>query len=160
MRDHPRLVQRSCFAVRRGRDLELGQDLGELPAVLGEIDRLRRRPEHGEALFLQGSCQSQRGLAAELGDHADGSFGAAHREHVFGREWLEVQAARRVVVGGDGLGIGIDHHRLVAGFLQRERGVHAGVVELDPLADAIGPGAKDHDARAIRGHDLGLLFVG
>ena len=75
-------------------------------------------------------------------------------------ERLEVQAARRVVVGRDGLGVRVQHHRLEPRLLQGERGVHAGVVELDPLPDPVRPGAQDHDARAGRGLDLRLLLVG
>jgi hypothetical protein len=36
----------------------------------------------------------------------------------------------------------------------RPEGVHAAVVELDALADAIGPGAEDHHARAASAADL------
>ncbi len=60
-------------------------------------------------------------------------------EHVFERERLEVEAVGGVVVGRDRLGVGVDHDGLVAQFAQRERGVDAAVVELDALADAVGP---------------------
>ena len=64
-------------------------------------------------------------------------LGVDDLEHVLERERLEVQPAGGVVVGGDGLGVAVDHHRVVAGVAQREAGVHAGVVELDALADPV-----------------------
>jgi hypothetical protein len=58
-------------------------------------------------------------------------------EHVFQRQRLEVQAIRGVVVGRHGLRIAVDHDRLVAVFAHGQRGMHAAVVELDALADAV-----------------------
>ncbi len=55
-----------------------------------------------------------------------------------------------VVVGRDGLGVGVDHHRLEAQLLGGEGRVHAAVVELDALADAVGPAAEDDDLLACR----------
>ena len=68
-----------------------------------------------------------------------------HRHHVLERERLEVQAVGRVVVGRDGLGVAVDHHRLEALLAEREGGVTAAVVELDPLPDAVRPAAEDDD---------------
>jgi predicted signal transduction protein with EAL and GGDEF domain len=42
---------------------------------------------------------------------------------------------------------------------QRERGVHAAVVELDALADAVGAAAEDDDLAAV-GRRLALVLVG
>ena len=64
-------------------------------------------------------------------------LGVDDLEHVLERERLEVQPAGGVVVGGDRLGVAVDHHRVEAGVAQREAGVHAGVVELDALADPV-----------------------
>jgi hypothetical protein len=79
----------------------------------------------------------------------------AHLEHVLERERLEVQPVGGVVVGRHGLGVAVDHDGLVAGVAQREHGVDAAVVELDALADAVGPAAEDDDLSAIG--DLGLV---
>ena len=155
-RDRAGLLHRARLAVRRRGDLELVQDLGELPAVLGQVDRVRRGAEDREALVLEDPCELQRRLSAELGDHADRPLGVADRQHVLGRERLEVQPARGVVVGRDGLGVRVHHHRLEPGLLERERRVHARVVELDALADPVRAGAEDHDARPFGGQDLGL----
>jgi hypothetical protein len=66
-------------------------------------------------------------------------------EDVFVREGLEEEQVAGVVVGADGLGVRVDHHRLDAQLAHRERGLHAAVVELDPLPDAVGAAADDDD---------------
>ena len=71
-------------------------------------------------------------------------------EHVLERERLEVQLVRDVEVGRDGLGIRVDHDRLVPLLAQRQRGAHAAVVELDALPDPIRAAAEDHDRLACR----------
>ena len=81
-------------------------------------------------------------------------------EHVFFGEGLEEESVARVVVGGDGLRIAVDHHRLVARVAQGERGVHTAVVELDTLADPVRAAAEDHDGFALEGRELVFVFVG
>ena len=92
----------------------------------------------------------QRRLAAVLHDHADRLFLVDDLEHVFQRQRLEVQAVGGVVVGRHGLRVAVDHDGLVAVLAHRERGVHAAVVELDALADAVRPAAQHHDLLARR----------
>ena len=65
------------------------------------------------------------------------------------RQRLEEEQIAGVVIGADGFGIGVDHHRFDAEFLHRERGLHAAVVELDALADAVGAAADDDDFGAV-----------
>jgi hypothetical protein len=77
-------------------------------------------------------------------------LGVHDLEHVLQRERLEVQPVGGVVVGGHGLGVAVDHHGLVAGGRQRQAGVHAGVVELDALADAVGTAARIRTAGLSR----------
>ena len=67
--------------------------------------------------------------------------------------------SRRVVVGGDGLRVAVDHHRVAAGLAHGHRGVHAAVVELDALADPVRAGAEDHHARLLAAADLGRAGV-
>ena len=81
-------------------------------------------------------------------------------EHVLQRQRLEVQPVGSVVVGGDGLRVAVDHDGLEAVFAQRKRRVHAAVVELDALADAVGPAAQHHDFLAAGRPRLALLLVG
>ena len=71
-------------------------------------------------------------------------FGFDHIEDILKGERLEVQAVAGVVVGGNRLGIAVHHHRSNAVFLGCKGGVAAAVVELDPLADAVGTSPQDH----------------
>ena len=122
-------------------------DVGE-DAVAGLFDALR---------------ESERRLPAELAHDAEDltrrGFGVQHLEHILERERLEVEAVRRVVVGRDRLRVAVDHDRLVARVRQCERRVHAGVVELDALTDAVGARSDDHDLLAVGRRDLGLEVV-
>ena len=98
-------------------------------------------------LSSSGTASLQRRLAAELDDHAFGLFAIVDLEHVLERERLEVEPVGGVVVGRNGLGVGVHHDRLEPVLAQREGGVHAAVIELDPLPDAVRPAAEDHDLR-------------
>ena len=143
---------RARLAVRRRGDLELVRgSAANFPRSSARSIASGEVPRIAKPSSCRIRASLQRRLAAELGDHAHRPLGAADRQHVLGRERLEVQPARGVVVGRDGLGVRVHHHRLEPGLLERERRVHAGVVELDPLADPVRPGAEDHDARPVGG---------
>jgi len=83
-----------------------------------------------------------------------------HLQHVFQGERLEVQAIGGVVVGGHGLRIAVDHDGLVAVLAHGQRRVHAAVVELDALADAVRSATQHHDLVALGRLCLALLLVG
>ena len=139
------------------------EHLAELAAVLGGVDRGRRRAEDRQAGVGEALRERQRRLAAERDDEAldrtGGELGVVDLEHVLERQRLEVQPVRGVVVRRDRLGVAVDHDGLELA-LERQRGVHARVVELDALADAVGARAEDEDRRAGARRDLGLLVVG
>jgi hypothetical protein len=104
--------------------------------------------------------QLQRRLAAVLHDHALGLFLVDDLQHVFQRQRLEVQAVGGVVVGGHGLRVAVDHDGLVPVLAHRQRRMHAAVVELDALADAVGAAAQHHDLLARGRLGLALVLVG
>ena len=132
----------------RGRPVaEALEQRAETAAVLREVDRLHARSEQRDAGGRQSSRELQRRLPAELHDHALGLLDLDHGQHVGERQGLEVQPVGGVVVGRDRLGIAVDHDRVAARFAHGHGGVHAAVVELDPLPDPVGPGAKDHHRR-------------
>jgi hypothetical protein len=86
-----------------------------------------------------------------------------HLHDIFEGQRLEIEPVCGVVVRGHGLRVTVDHHRLVAatvvirGGAKRHRGVHAGVVELDALADPVRPGTQDdHLGSLALFADLGL----
>ncbi len=136
-------------AIRRLLELQPIDELLKALAVLGEVDRVRRRADDRHAGFLQRARELQRRLAAVLHDDALRLFLVHDLEDVLERHGLEVQPVGAVVVGRHGLRVAVDHDGLVAGFLERERRVHAAVVELDSLADAVRAAAQDHDLLPI-----------
>ena len=89
-----------------------------------------------------------------------GDLGVEDVGDVLRCEGLEVQAVRGVVVGRDGLGVAVHHHRLVAGRLERQAGVDTAVVELDALADPVRARAEDDHAAAGARPYLVLVLVG
>ena len=80
-------------------------------------------------------------------------------EHVFFGQRFKVEPVRRIVVGGHGFGIAVDHDRLEPGITQRERRVHAAVVELDALSDAVRPRTEDDDLLGVGLAYFVLVFV-
>jgi hypothetical protein len=107
----------------------------------GEVPRI------GTPSASSAAGQLQRRLAAELDHHPD-QFAAraldvADLEHVLDRQGLEIQPVGGVVVGGDRLRIAVDHDRLHPELGEREGGVAAAVVELDPLPDPVRTAAQD-----------------
>lgn len=157
------LGERGGGAVLRRGQAGLGEHAAEGAAVLGGVDGLGRGAHDRHAVVLQGLREAQRGLAAELDDDARDRpclcLGVDDLQDVLERERLEVQPVGGVVVRGDGLGVAVDHHGLVARVAQREGGVDAGVVELDALADAVGARAQDDDRGLVALGDLVLLVV-
>ena len=147
-------------AVLGAADAELLEQAAEAPAVLGEVDGLLRRAQDGDAGLGERAGDLERRLAAELHDDAPGPLVGDDVGDVLEGERLEVQAVGDVVVGADGLRVAVDHDRLVAQLAGGERGVHAAVVELDALADAVGAGAEDDDALPLARLGLVLLLVG
>ena len=105
-------------------------------------------PEDPHALLLERAGKLERRLAAELDDDALRPFARADLQHLLGAKGLEVEPVGRVVVGGDGLGIAVDHDRLVAECAEGLHGVDAAVVELDALADPVRPRAENDDRAA------------
>src|SRR4051794_40339900 len=89
-----------------------------------------------EAGAVRYQLRSGQGLAVEAFDDV---------ENIFVGEGLEEEQVTGVVVGGDSLGVAVDHDRLEAEFLGGEGGLDAAVVELDALADAVGPAAENDD---------------
>ena len=122
-------------------------------------------PTMGTPASLRRCARPSGRLPAELnddpGDLAGLLLGVDDLEHVLERQRLEVQPVAGVVVGRHRLRVAVDHHRLESGFAQRRDGVHAGVVELDALADAVRTAAEHQHLRSsVPGWYLGLVVVG
>ena len=149
--------------ARRLRNFQFIQQFSKTLAVFGQINGFRRGPNDGHAGGFQRQCQIQRGLPAELDNHADLSAARClvfvHRQHVFQSEWLEVEAVAGVVVSGNRFRIAVDHDGFVAIFLQRKSSVAAAIIELDSLPDAVGPAAQNNDLLLRGGRSFVFFFV-
>ena len=131
--------------------------------VFGKVDGVGAGAEDRDTFGLKRVGQFQRGLTAELNDHAfQGAvflFHAQDFHHVFERQRLEIQTVRGVIVGRHGLGVTVDHDGLIPRLGQRETGVTAAIVELDALTDTVGAAAKDDDLVLVAGARLALDLI-
>ncbi len=127
-------------------DGKLVEDGRETIAIFRQVDGLGLGAHDVHAGILQGAGKLERRLAAQ-GDHYPiGLLDIDDVHDVFVGKRLEVQAVGGVVVGGDRFRVAVDHDGLVTGIVQRVARVHAAVVELDALADAVRACAQDHRA--------------
>ena len=159
-REPDRFVLGARRAVRRLPQLQPLDELLEALAVFGDVDRIGARADDRHARVAERLGKLERRLATVLHDHAERLFDVHDFHDVFERERLEIQPVRRVVVGRDGFRVAVDHDGLEPVLAQRERRVHAAVVELDALADAVRTAAEDHDLAVVRGRRLALFLVG
>ena len=78
------------------------------------------------------------------------------REHIFQRQRLEIEAIAGVVIRRDSLRVAVHHDGFIPVIVQSEGRMATAIVELDPLADAIWPAAKNDDLLLLR--RCGLVF--
>src|SRR5208337_2487270 len=155
----PRLFTTGGRSVGRLPQPETFDHQTEPLTVLGQVDALGASADDWHTFRLERLGQIERGLTAELDDYPLGLDPLADVEHVLDRERLEEQAVRGVVVGADGLGVGVDHHHLEAVGLECEGGLAAAVVELDALANPVRTSTQNHDAGAVTYPSLVFTFV-
>jgi hypothetical protein len=142
-------------AIDRLAQTEAGQQTLETPPVLGKVDRVGRGPENRHLSSFQRGGKLERGLAAELHDNSEQRAAAPldphDLDHVLGGKRLEIEAVGGVVIRRDGLRITVHHDRLDVSFAQAISGMHAAVIEFDPLADAVRSAPEnDHLATIAR----------
>ncbi len=140
-------------------DLQLAQQGAEPAAILGQVQAVGRGAPDGHAGGGQAVSQVDGRLAAELHQRPVGPLAFHDAQHVLQGERLEVEAVGGVVVGGDGLGVAVDHDGLVAQVAQGPAGLDAAGVELDALADAVGAAAEDHGLGAPGGRGVAAALV-
>ena len=148
------LLKRGGLTRRRVHDAQLVEQGGKALAVLGKVDGIGLGAHDVYAAFLEHARQLKRSLAAERHHDAVGSLNIDDIHDVLVGERLKVKAVGRVVVSRDGLGVAVDHDGLKAAGRQRVARVHAAVIELDTLANAVGAGAQDHRLGLVRRRGL------
>ncbi len=158
------LGQRFSFrargAVGRLQQAELFDQVLKALAVFGHVDHVRAGADDGHAVGFKIECELERRLPAILHDHTRRPLLIDDFQHVFQRERLEIQSVGGVVIGRHRLRVAVDHDGFIAVGPHGQCRVHAAIVELDALADAVGPAAEHHDffARGRRG--FALFVVG
>ncbi len=141
-------------------NLKLLYDVLEPFSVLCQVYAVRRSPQDIHSCLFEFPGDIEGCLAAELHDHSKGLFLCIDAEHILHGERFEIELVRGVIVGGDGLGVAVDHDRFVSFIPQREGRMDARVVELDTLADSVRPPAQDHDFGPAGDLDLVGCVVG
>ena len=105
----------------------------------------------GHADRRQRVRQLERRLPAEGDHHAVGLLDVDDVHDVLERERLEVQLVGRVVVVDTVSGLQFTMIVSKPGLVQSVAGVHAAIVELDALADAVGPAPRIMARRRVFG---------
>ncbi len=154
------LVLGSRSSVRRLLQTEVAHERLEALTVLGDIDRVGGGADDRRAGFFQRPRELERSLATELHDDPLRLLLRQNLQDILQSERLEVQPVGNVVIGGNGFRITVDHDGLESVLAQLQGGMHAAVVELDSLPDAVRAASQDHDLAAVRRIRLALFLVG
>ena len=140
-------------------ELKTVQQFAEFLPVLGLFDRVDIGADDREAGGGKRPGQIERGLAAELDDHAIRINSVSDIEDVLSREGLEEEQVAGVVIGTDRFRVGVDHHAFDTKFAEREAGMATAIVKLDPLPDSIGPTPENHHPLSARRLHRGLVLL-
>jgi len=153
------LVDRVCDQGRQHRLPELLAELLEQLAVLGALDRARRRAEQLDlalaqhALFLELHREVQPRLAADAGHDRVRALEAQDFREVLELQRLHIDLVGDGRVRHDRRGVRVHEDDLVALLLERQARLRSGIVELRRLPDDDGSRADDEylvDVRALR----------
>ncbi len=101
----------------------------------------------------------QRRLPPQLDDDAGGAFVFDNVEDALPVDGLEVELIGHVEVGRDRLRVAVHHDGFVTELPGGIDAVHARIVELDALADAVGTAAENDHLFPVRHVALALALV-
>ena len=132
----------SCLRLFQPQFFQQG---GKMFAVFRQVNGPGAGADNRHAVGFQRIGQVQRRLSSELDDDAVRLLLLADMEHVFQRQGFEEKLVGGIIVRGDGFRVGVHDDGFVAHFPQSHGGVHAAVVELNPLANAVWAAAQDED---------------
>ena len=122
---------------------------GELIAVFGVVDRLRGGAEDRHVLRVEFEREVVRNLPACGDNHAVGVLQLEDIHHALEGQLVEIKAVAHVVVGGDGLGVVVNHHGAVSVLANGLERLHAAPVELYGGADTVSTGAEHYDGALV-----------
>ncbi len=98
-----------CYAVIRLAQVQFFKHGRKQIPVLGPVNAFRTCTDDGNPCFLKVCGKVQRGLAAELDNHAKGVFLFNDVEHIFSGQRFKVELVGCVIVGGDRFRVRVDH---------------------------------------------------
>src|SRR5690606_7891288 len=91
---------------------------------------------------------------------ADRLFFMHNFQHIFQGYRLKEQAVRRVVIGGYGFGVTVNHDGFITVFAHSKRSVHAAIIEFDTLADTIRATTDNQNLLLIAWVSFTLFLIG
>ena len=104
--------------------------------------------------ILKGASELQRRLSAKGNHYSLRLFDINNVHNVFVSQRLEIKAIGRIVVSRYRFRIAVDHDGFIAGIMQCVACMHAAIVKLNALANAIWASAQNHSALLIGGSNL------
>jgi len=140
------LVETVELLPERLVDSDLVEHSRELVSVLGGIDHLGRGSVDLDVL----SEERESDVVGRLSSHGHHDsarpLGVVDVEDRLERDVLEVEPVRLVVIGGDRLGVVVDHDRLESEASKSPDGSDGAPVELDGGSDSVDSRSQDHDS--------------
>ena len=134
----------------------------ELIAVFGIVNRLRGGAKDRHVLCVEFEREVVRNLPACGDNHTVGVLQLEDIHHALEGQLVEIKAVAHVVVGGDGLGVVVNHHGAVSVLANGLERLHAAPVELHGGADTVSTGAEHNDGALVVEvlHIVGYARVG
>ena len=128
-------------------------------SIFSHFDAVGGSPDNVHPIFPQADGQIERCLPPKLDNRSPALLALVNMQDVFQGQRLKEKLVTGVIVRRDGLWVGIDHQGLDPLLLEGVGGVHAAIVKLDPLANAIGASPENHDLAFLGRADLIILTV-
>src|SRR6266498_5834896 len=154
-----RFFTRSRHSVFRLRNAQILEQRAKTFSIFSEINRVCSCADDRNACPVQTHRQVQWRLSAKLDNDSLRVLYVDDVHYVFKGERFEVETVGRVVIRRNGFRVAVDHDRLKARIPKGKGGMATTIVKFNSLADAIGPGAQDHDLTAIGRRCFVFRFV-
>ena len=131
-------------------DAKLVEHCTELATVLGAVNRDWRCTQDGHRLTMQFHGEVVGDLSTHRNNHAAWLLQVNHVKYAFERKFVEVEAVAHVVVSRNGLGVVVDHDRLVTQLASSIDGIYRTPVELYRRADAVSTRTEHYHRLLVR----------